>query len=524
MLDTLIVGAGLSGLSLASKLQFAGRDYLLVDARARLGGRIESVKGAAGLAYDLGPGWFWPETQPRIARLIADLGLAHFPQHDSGTILHLSKGDGSPEPLQQPGVHNGAQRVVGGMQAIIDGLAQRVAVERIRLGYELTRLVDHGSYVEAHCWTGAETVVLSARQVVLAIPPRLVDERVAFTPELGADLVEVLRATPTWMSAQAKAISAFDQAFWRDADLSGNGFVTHHQAVLGEIFDASAHAGAPAALGGFVALPPSVRVAFKVALPMMIGSQFAQLFGPRAADGELHYRDWASERFTCSALDANSNNPHPEDGVPQLSEAHWAGKLLLAGSETAGVGAGYLEGALDAAARAWRQLSDAPLEQTDDIVPGVGNAASIAQFAEWVTAQRAAAIEAYRATLARTLAMQQYEQLTRQVVMQIAEDFYARAQVQLLRLTFDTTGVVVDKGRSALTPFALRAFRGFSDALLTAAVTHNATSCAISNFPAEHDPDPAYLQDIRRDLAAAWQDFALGVNDVLLGRATTLSD
>ena len=43
MLDTLIVGAGLSGLSIASRLQAAGRDFLLVDARVRAGGRIETV-------------------------------------------------------------------------------------------------------------------------------------------------------------------------------------------------------------------------------------------------------------------------------------------------------------------------------------------------------------------------------------------------------------------------------------------------------------------------------------------------
>jgi monoamine oxidase len=526
MLDTLVVGAGLCGLSLASKLQFAGRDYLLVEARTRLGGRIETVRTPAGAAHDLGPGWFWPETQPRITRLLADLGLSCFEQHDSGTNLHLSSGDGSPEPLQQRGVHNGAQRVTGGMRSLVDALAQRLAIERMRMGYELTRLVDHGDFVEAHCWTGAETVVLSARHVVLALPPRLVDERIAFVPALDAATGQALRATPTWMSAQAKALAGFDSAFWRESGLSGNAFVTHAQAVLGEIFDASPAGAESGALGGFVCLPPTVRKAYKAVLPMMISSQFAQLYGPRVADdSDFHLRDWADEGFTCSALDAAGSNEHPEDAVAALAQTYWAGKLHLAGTETATQGAGYLEGALDAAARVWLQIAgERPLADEElEIMHNTTNAQSLSAFADWVGTQREVAINAYRQGLTRALSTQQYEQITQRVVLDVAETLYAEAIAKLGSLPFETRDVAVDKGRSALTPSVLQAFVGFSDALLTSAVTHNATSCAISNFPAEHDPDAEYLQGIRRDLAAAWREFALAVNERMLSGAESVT-
>jgi monoamine oxidase len=519
MLDTLIVGAGLCGLSLASKLQFAGRDYLLVEARPRLGGRIETVRDAAGLAHDLGPGWFWPETQPRITRLLADLGLESFAQHDSGTVLHLATGDGSPEPLDQPGVHNGAQRVAGGMLAIVEALAQRLAVERIRLGYEVTRIFDHGDHIQAHCWTGKETVVLSARNVVLALPPRLVEERIAFTPTLEADLVDTLRATPTWMSAQAKVSCGFERAYWRDSGLAGNAFVSHQQAVLGEIFDASAPDGTPGALGGFVHIPASARTAFAVAMPMMVGSQFAQFFGPRAADGELHMRDWATERFTCSGLDATTRSEHPEEGVAAFARPHWAGKLHLAGSETAAEAAGYLEGALEVAARVWRQLDERPQLRVVPAPLSAGNEACVERFNQWVVAQREAALTTYKQGLTKALSAQRYEQITRDVVLEVAALLYAHAMDELASLPFEVQGVAVEKGRSALTPRLLEPFLGFSDALLTAAVTHNATSCAISNFPAEHDPDAQYLQGIRRDMAETWREFALSVNEHLLDRA-----
>jgi len=50
-------------------------------------------------------------------------------------------------------------------------------------------------------------------------------------------------------------------------------------------------------------------------------------------------------------------------------------------------------------------------------------------------------------------------------------------------------------------------------------VIFNKTSCALSNFPFEHKPSGEYLHTIRRDLAAAWQSFAVAANERLLAKA-----
>lgn len=523
MLDTLIVGGGVCGLSLASKLQFAGHDWLLVEARPRLGGRVETVSASSSLpAVDLGPTWFWPATQPRMARLVADLGLTSFAQHDSGAVLHLAKGDGSPEPLPQTGVHNGAQRVAGGMAAVVEALQQRLAVERIRLGYELTRVSDRGDHVEAHCWTGAETVVILARRVVLALPPRLVSERIGFEPALAPALQTKLDETPTWMAAQCKALSRFTHAFWREAGLAGNAFVTHAQAVLGEVFDASQEGTPGAALGGFSALPPSVRSAFRAAHEMMVHSQFAQLYGPPAAEGELHLRDWAQERFTCAARDVADPGAHPEEGVLSLAEPVWEGRVLLGGSETAMQGTGYLEGALDAAARLWRRINNdttgAARTGEDESMSNPINQSSLQAFTDLVGRLRAAALPQYVNSINRALSAQQSEGMTQRVVIEVVGTVYAQSLHYLQELRFDLSQVRVEQGRCSLTPAVLSAFLGFSDTFLSAVQKHNATSCAISNFPDEYRPDPAYLQAIRRELAGLWREFALTANEILLDR------
>jgi monoamine oxidase len=74
----------------------------------------------------------------------------------------------------------------------------------------------------------------------------------------------------------------------------------------------------------------------------------------------------------------------------------------------------------------------------------------------------------------------------------------------------------VMQGRHALTTTLLAAFEGWNKGLLDAALKHNATSCALSNFPDEHQPDADMLRAITLDLAAAWREFALELNARLL--------
>ena len=82
---TLIIGGGLSGLALAEMLERDGRDYVLLEARSRFGGRIKTEHLGDGY-FDMGPAWFWP-AQPRIAGLIARFGLEKFDRVTCPNVL-----------------------------------------------------------------------------------------------------------------------------------------------------------------------------------------------------------------------------------------------------------------------------------------------------------------------------------------------------------------------------------------------------------------------------------------------------
>lgn len=530
--DVLIVGAGLCGLALARALQARGRTVQVVEARTRLGGRVLTQScSETGQALDLGPAWFWPDTEPRMAALLAELGLPSHPQHDPGDALWLTDPNRGPERRVEPGgVHAGAQRITGGTARLVDALAASLPSGSVRTGAAVRGVRDRGSFIEVLLDgppTPAAPTVLRAHQVVLALPPRGVREMIQCDPPLPAAVADALEATPTWMAAQAKVISTLAHPFWRAAGHSGNAFVRHPQAVLGEVFDASEGDGA--ALGGFIALNAAQRQHFSRGLPLLIESQLAQLFGPEAPTGHQTLIDWALEPFTCSAAD-RARPPAPPQADPLLRQPLWAGRLFLGASETAAHGAGHMEGALESADRIAHALGrpraqpgTAPGRATLHLKRPQGSTdltttGSPADFANAVQVLRVLAPERYRLHLTRLLATQQTDQLTQRALLAVAEQTYSEALASLDGLLpgLGAASVPVTQGRHGLTAPLLAAFEGWNKGLLQAALDFNRTSCALSNFPVEHQPDAELLRAITLDLAAAWHEFALELNTRLL--------
>lgn len=383
MLDVAIVGAGLCGLALAHSLQARQRDWRLFEARDRLGGRALTAQAPDGTPVDLGPTWFWPHHQPTFTRLVADLGLTAVDQLDDGRVLHLHDPNQPPQavaltpqlvpatqadaPATPGAVHGGAQRVVGGIGAVVQALARPLPAGRLRMAHRLEAVIDHGDFVELRLRHGAALLSVHARRVVLAVPPRVIAAGVRFTPALLVELQASLAATPTWMATAAKAGFTYTRPFWHAAGHTGNAWVSHAQAMLAEVFDAST--AQHAALAGFAALGAAQREAFTRGRELLLDSQVVQLFGAPAADERLRtgrfWQDWALEPETCSAADLAEETPSaggdpPLYGDPLLGAPHWDGRLLFGGSETARQGGGYMEGALGAAGRLRRQLQALP--------------------------------------------------------------------------------------------------------------------------------------------------------------------
>lgn len=514
--DVLVVGAGLCGLALTRSLVARGLSVTLLEARDRFGGRVLTRTDAqTGQALDMGATWYWPETEPRISALLAELGLATLAQHDPGDALWLTDPNRQTERRQEEGgVHAGARRIQGGAARLVDALAAELPAGCLQLNKPVRVLRDRGSHIEIMLETGAP---LRARQVVLALPPRLVHQRMLLEPPLPATVWDAMENTATWMATHAKAVVAFDQAFWREAGQSGNAFVRHAQAVLGEVFDACDEAQG-AALGGFVALNPAQREHFRRGLPLLIDSQLAQLYGQAAQSGRQQLQDWALEPWTCSDTD-RATPPEPPLADPLLRQPQWSGRVFLGGSETAAHGAGHMEGALEAADRIAHALlrQKAPIATTQAPV-AEDREAALRAFAEGVAARAAAAPDQYRRHLTRLLSSQQQDLLTQRALLATVDRVYSEslAQIDALLPALDAADAAVVQGQHALTPPLLAAFAGWNKGLLQAALAFNASSCALSNFAQDQAPDAETQRAITLDLAAAWREFAIELNARLL--------
>ena len=140
------------------------------------------------------------------------------------------------------------------------------------------------------------------------------------------------------------------------------------------------------------------------------------------------------------------------------------------------------------------------------------NADSIAQFCRYIAVQKPVLKKQYEQLLAQDLSRQQWDGCFQRNVLTVLEQFYDEALSRLQTLPFDSKESPVNRGLSDLSKQSLTAFDGFVDEFLLFVVDKHRTSCALSNFPGEHKPDKTYVNEVMREIAGLWQNFALNVN------------
>jgi monoamine oxidase len=247
---------------------------------------------------------------------------------------------------------DGAQqdRVMGGTQVLALRLAQGLG-ERLLLRTPARR-VEHGpGGVTVH----AGGTVVDAGQAIIAIPPNLAG-RIEYDPRLPH-----AREALTQRAAQGtlrKCVAVYPEPFWRRDGLTGEALTDAGPVTL--TFDNSPPDGSPGVLLGFVGGPEERALARRSGPERReaVLRSFARLFGPGAARPERYLeRAWGEERWSGGGpwcfLPPGAWTAYGHALREPAGPVHWAG------TETAEVWCGYMEGAVRSGERAAREALEA---------------------------------------------------------------------------------------------------------------------------------------------------------------------
>ncbi|MER9404690.1 flavin monoamine oxidase family protein [Mesorhizobium caraganae] len=403
--DVVIVGAGFTGLSAALELKQAGIDVVLLEARDRVGGRVEAVRNGLGERIDSG-GQFFCEDMPEVTALAAARGKAFVETYVNGDfITHPSL---SVEQAER--TYYGAMAIRERMNAIepddpaiagmsvatwlehqpdptdaktafrsmIEGLwclamdrvplwhlidnDRRITNEVPELQYSLldtmqslaedlagdlgdrVRLNEPVTRVE-HGSRGVRVVsagsVIEARKVLVALPPATA-AKLDFAPALPSVLGKALGV---WESgAVIKILVRYPKPFWRDRDLCGMVMWRDLPGLFA--CDASKdidHAALVVFVGGPLAL--RWRPLDDAALRAEVTARLVSALGPDAADIiDFSQRDWIQDRWSGGAYSDLIVDVTARDAERTIRAG--AAPVHFASSELSPSFPGYVEGAI----------------------------------------------------------------------------------------------------------------------------------------------------------------------------------
>lgn len=343
-MHVVILGAGLSGLTTAMQLQSRGISSTVLEARERVGGRIWTRTLEGGAHAEAGATWF-TAGHTQLISLLNTLGLEYFAQHTAGISLVAAPMDGTIEQFVAPADGPGSFRIKGGSQALIAALRGRLRDVQIHTAMPVASLAFAEGSWKLHT---KDNQTFEADIVVTTLPPRLLLHSLELTPALPTQWQEIASQTQTWMGRAGKFYVAYSQPFWRKRGFSGMAF--SHGGVIPEMYDHASAAEDTFALKGFLS-PGACQLSF-AARREAVQDQLAAYFGPEARQW-LAYGDtlWGEDPFT-NVAHLPELMPHQNNGHPVFRQPLFDGRLIISGSETAAMYAGYMEGAVRAGIRA----------------------------------------------------------------------------------------------------------------------------------------------------------------------------
>uniref|UniRef100_A0A8D1BBG5 Amine oxidase n=1 Tax=Sus scrofa TaxID=9823 RepID=A0A8D1BBG5_PIG len=415
MVDVVVIGGGISGLSAAKLLNEYGINVLVLEARDRVGGRTYTVRNENVDYVDVGGAYVGP-TQNRILRLSKELGLEtykvnvneclvqyvkipadapwespHAEEWDKMTMKDLidkicwtktAKRFASlfvninvtSEPhevsalwflwyVKQCGgttrifsVTNGGQerKFVGGSGQVSERIMHLLG-DRVKLRCPVTYVDQSGDNIIVETLNHE---LYECQYVISAIPPTLT-AKIHFRPELPSERNQLIQRLP--MGAIIKCMMYYKEAFWKKKNYCGCMIIEDEEAPISITLDDTKPDGSLPAIMGFILARKADRLAkvHKEIRKRKICELYAKVLGSQEALHPVHYeeKNWCEEQYSAGCY----TTYFPPGIMTQYGRVirQPVGRIFFAGTETATQWSGYMEGAVEAGERAAREILNA---------------------------------------------------------------------------------------------------------------------------------------------------------------------
>lgn len=346
----LIIGAGLTGLLAAYRLEQKGHRVTILEARNRLGGRIHTLYSGSTAPMEMGATWLGKKHQS-LTKLLDELEIEIFEQALGDKAVYEPISTSPPQLVTLPPNTDPSFRIKGGTDTVIQALAQKLNKGTIHLDEKVLKIQSLKDSITVQTQQSS----YEADIVISTLPPFLLTKTIQCSPALPDDLLAIASQTHTWMGESIKVGLTYKTPFWRTDNSSAT--IVSNVGPIPEMYEHNNFEDSLFAIKGFFSatyfsLTREERLA-------MVMQQLTKYYGEQAKNFiSYHETVWRHDPLTFQPY-PNHVLPHQNNGHQIFRQAFLGNRLFISGSETAAEYPGYMDGAVKSAEWVSTQIENA---------------------------------------------------------------------------------------------------------------------------------------------------------------------
>ena len=343
----IIIGAGLTGLTLGYFLEKRNINFILLESRPRLGGRIYTELSQEDLPIEMGATWLGNK-HSNLSTLLKELGLGVFKQELGNKAIFEPISTSPPYLASLPFNDDPSLRIKGGSSTLINALSETINADRIHLNERVISITLHSDCLQV----ASNSSTYQATKVISTLPPNLLVNTISFSPSLPSSLLSIANTTHTWMGESIKVALSFDTPFWRKLNKSAT--IMSNVGPIQEMYEHNNVEDNGYALVGF--MNNSYYLLSREERLNKILIQLTKYYGGEVKNyREYHEKTWRTDNFTYYPYNSHVM-PHQHNGHVIYRQSYLDDRLIVGGTETSPVFPGYMDGAVYSAIQAMNTI------------------------------------------------------------------------------------------------------------------------------------------------------------------------